>query len=296
MRKVLLASALLALAASVAACGTTNSSTTSTTGSGTTTPPSQVHTMGATCANSAIQGQLYHRGQLTMATDNPVYVPWFWANKPANGLGYEGAVAAGVAHLLGFTKAQVKWAYEPFNNSYAPGPKKFDFDINEISITAARAEAVTFSIGYYADTQALVALKSGPLVNAHTPAELRTYVYGDQIGTTSIEYIAQYLRPTTTTKVFQTTNVVKSALLSHQIQAFVTDTPTAQYIATTIPGAVVIGQFPSTGEDFGLLFPKGDGLVTCVNRAIDILNNQGDLAKYAKKYLQIYNVIPVIKP
>jgi hypothetical protein len=70
---------------------------------------------------------------LTVATDKPVYPPWFVNNKPANGQGYESAVAYAVAAQLGFKPSQVTWAYEPFNSSYAPGPKKFDFDINEIS-------------------------------------------------------------------------------------------------------------------------------------------------------------------
>ena len=111
-----------------------------------------------------------------MATDKPAYPPWFQGNNPANGKGYESAVAYAVAAQLGFKKSQVKWAYEPFNDSYAPGPKKFDFDINEISVTPARAQAVTFSTSYYNVQQALVALKGTPIVTAHTrgrPEEVR---------------------------------------------------------------------------------------------------------------------------
>lgn len=296
MRKLLLAMMVGVFAAGLAACGSGTASSTTTTTAGTGTQAS-TGPLGASCSNSAIQGELYHKGVLTIATDNPVYTPWFVNNHPENGEGYEAAVAYGVASALGFSKSQVKWAYEPFNDSYAPGPKAFDFDIDEISVTPARAQAVTFSVSYYADTQALVVLKNSPIATNHSPAALRTYQFGDQIGTTSLAFISQYIRPTTQTRVYQSLNDVKSALDTHQIAAFVTDTPTAQYIAADeIPGAEVLGHFPSTGEHFGLLFHKGDPLVTCVDKAIDYLSSTGALAKYAKKYLAIFNVIPQIKP
>jgi polar amino acid transport system substrate-binding protein len=299
MRRLFGVTLVLALAAGLCACGSTSSSTpTTTTVAGlATTSTAAAGPLGSSCTNAAIQDDLYHRGQLTVATDNPVYTPWFVNNRPENGQGYEAAVAYGVASALGFTHAQVKWAYEPFNDSYSPGPKHFDFDINEISVTASRAQNVTFSTSYYADDQALVVLKSGPIATDHTPAALKTYQYGDQIGTTSLSYIAQYIQPTHETRVYGSLNDVKTALDTHQIEAFVTDTPTAQYIASSeIPGSEVVGQFPSTGEHFGLLFHKGDPLVTCVDKALGYLTANRFLASYAKKYLQVYNTIPTIQP
>ena len=63
-------------------------------------------------------------------------------------------MAYAVAEQLGFAEDQVEWVKVPFNNSYAPGAKSFDFDINQISITPARAKVVDFSDGYYAAAQA----------------------------------------------------------------------------------------------------------------------------------------------
>ncbi len=251
----------------------------------------------ASCSNASIQGELYARGALTVATDKPAYPPWFESNNPSNGKGYESAVAYAIAKELGFAKSQVHWAYEPFDASYAPGPKKFDFDINEISYTAQRAQAVSFSSSYYDVTQSLVALKSSPIVTRHTPAELKTYVYGDQIGTTSLAFITGSIQPAAQPKVFSTLNDVKEALQDHQIAAFVTDTPTAQYIAgSEIPGSEMVARFPSTGEHYGLLFAKGDPLVGCVNKAIAKLKANGTLAALQKQYLQIYMSVPTIQP
>ena len=122
----------------------------------------EVSEASAACSNAAIQPELQAKGQLTVATDSPAYPPWFDNNKPADGKGYESAVAYAIAGQLGFTDAQVKWVVEPFDSSYAPGPKKFDFDVNEISYSDQRAQAVTFSDSYFDVRQALVALKKQP--------------------------------------------------------------------------------------------------------------------------------------
>lgn len=293
MRQMTVAAAavLAVLGAGLAGCASSTSSSASP-GAGTSSSASA-----AACSYAGVQGMLYAKGVLTVATDKPAYPPWFENNQPANGKGYESAVAYAVAAQLGFKASQVKWAYEPFNSSYAPGPKKFDFDINEISYSAQRAQAVTFSDSYYDVQQALVALKNSPIVTRHSPADLKTYVYGDQVGTTSLAFINSQIQPTHTPKVFETLNEVKQALQTKQIAALVTDTPTAQFISSSeIPGSVMVAQFPSTGEHYGLLFAKGNPLVTCVNKALATLKSNGTLAQLAAKYLQIYISVPTIEP
>jgi polar amino acid transport system substrate-binding protein len=293
MRRMVLAAAAAIVAGGLAACGSSGPS-------GSATPSSAASSAGpatASCSYSSIQKDLFAKGVLTVATDKPAYPPWFEDNNPANGKGYESAVAYAIARQLGFKPAQVTWAYEPFDASYEPGPKKFDFDINEISYSPQRAQAVTFSSSYYNVDQALVALKGTPIVTRHTPAELKSYVFGDQIGTTSLSFITSQIQPSSQPKVFGTLNDVKEALQTHQIAAFVTDTPTAQYISSSeIPHSVMVAQFASSGEHYGLLFRLGNPLVTCVNKAISTLTANGTLAALQKRYLQIYLSVPTIKP
>jgi len=287
MRAVWLAVAALIMSSGIVACGSSAAPSSGSSASGS----------AASCSKASIQKDLNKSGVLTVATDSPAYPPWFENNDPANGKGYESAVAYAIAKQLGFARSQVHWVYEPFDASYAPGPKKFDFDINEISYTAQRATAVSFSASYYDVNQSLVALKNTPIVTRHTPAELKTYVYGDQVGTTSLAFITSKIQPTAQPKVFQTLNDVKSALQTHQIAALVTDTPTAQYISSSeIPGSVMVAQFPSTGEHYGLLFSLGNPLVSCVNQAIGTLKADGTLQALQKQYLQIYLSVPTIQP
>ena len=291
MRRIMITAAAVALGTGLAACGSSSS------GNGASSAGSGTPSAAASCTNAAIQKDLFTKGVLTVGTDKPVYPPWFESNNPSNGKGYESAVAYAVAAQLGFKKSQVKWAYEPFNNSFAPGPKKFDFDINEVSVTPQRAQAVTFSNSYYDVQQALVALKGTPIVTKHAPADLKTYVFGDQVGTTSLAFINSQIQPTQTPKVFETLNDVKQALQTHQIAALVADTPTAQFISSSeIKNSIMVAQFPSTGEHFGLLFQKGNPLVGCVNKALAMLHSNGTLAALQKKYLQVYLSVPTIKP
>jgi polar amino acid transport system substrate-binding protein len=252
---------------------------------------------------TTVTSQEHTKGKLTVATDDPGYTPWFVNNTPSNGKGYESAVAYAVAGELGISKSNVVWVHEPFDSSYEPGPKPFDFDINEISYTAARAKAVTFSVSYYDVQQSIVALKTDAIVKKHSPSELKTYTYGDQIGTTGLAYITNKIKPTKAPRIYSTLDEAVLALQNGQIDAIVIDTPDGQYMATAqIVNskkkliATQVGQFPSVGEHYGLLFTKGNPLVACVNVAINALKSSGKLAALQNKWLGIYTSVPAIKP
>jgi polar amino acid transport system substrate-binding protein len=246
-----------------------------------------------------VQGKTMTDGTLTIATDSPAYDPWFRNNDPSNGKGYESAVAYAVADQLGFDNASVKWVKEPFNKSFAPGPKDFDFDINQISITPARAKVVTFSDGYYTAAQALIALKDSPVADATSVADLKKYKLGAQTGTTSLTAIRDDIDPSTEPLVFQNTNVAKQALLNHQVDAIVADLPTAFYItAVEIPAATIVGQFQQQSgqpEQFGMLFEQGNPLVDCVNQALANIKSDGTLDQIEQKWLSQTVSVPVLQ-
>ena len=157
-------------------------------------------------ACSPDQMQTRTPGTLTVGTDSPAYDPWFNDNDPTNGKGYESAVAYAVAEQLGYTQDQVTWVKVPFNSSYKPGPKDFDFDINQISITPARAKVVDFSDGYYAASQAVIALKASPAADATSLADLKDLKLGAQTGTTSLTAIRDVIQPSSDPLVFEDTN------------------------------------------------------------------------------------------
>jgi len=278
--------AVLAASAGLAGCASESSSSSAASG---TSSSAAASASAASCSNSAIQSQLYAKGMLTVATDKPVYPPWFVNNKPTNGQGYESAVTYAVAKKLGFAKSEVKWIVVPFNTAFAPGPKKFDFDINQISSTPARAKAVDFSDSYYDVNQALVVVKGTKIASATSIAALKPYKFGAQLGTTSYDYIVNNIKPSKQPAVFDTNDAAVAALKNKQIDGLVVDLPTAFYVTSVqVPNGKILGQFPTTAtpEHFGMVFEKGNSLVSCVNDALAQLRADGTLKSLQAKWLQ----------
>ena len=227
-------------------------------------------------------------GMLTVGTDTPAYPPYFSDDDPTNGEGFESAIAYAVGSQLGFAPMDVKWEVVPFNTSYAPGNKNFDFDINQISITPERAKVVDFSDGYYTVNQAVVAFNDSPIAGATTITELTGAKLGAQVGTTSLSFVTQVVQPTDEPYVFNNTNDAKSALQNGQIDGIVVDLPTAYYVtAAEFDNSKIVGQFQAAagGEEFGLLFQEGNPLVNCVNKALTTLKESGELQEIQDAWL-----------
>jgi len=235
-------------------------------------------------------------GELTVATDKPAYPPYFVDDDPTNGKGFESAVAYAIADQLGFSEEDVHWTVEPFNASYAPGPKDFDFDVNQISITPARAQHVDFSAPYYTANQAVVAAKGSEAENATSLADLEDAAIGVQIGTTSLDAVNSEIQPSGDPKVFNDSNDVVTALKEGQVDAIVTDLPTALYLtAVQVPDATVVGQFSAPGGDqWGALLGTGSPLTACVSQAIDELRSSGTLAKIQDRWMSKAADAPVL--
>jgi polar amino acid transport system substrate-binding protein len=233
---------------------------------------------------------LYKEGVLTVATDRPAYPPWFEGG-PENYSGFEGEIANEVAERMDLP---IEWVVEPFNKSYAPGSKDYDFDINQITITPEREQAVDFSDGYYNNAQGVLALKDSPFADAKTITDLKDARFGAQVGTTSLKFINETIQPNEEPKIYDTTNDAKSALESGQVDAFVTDLPTTVYLRDfEIKGSVVVGKYP-TNEQFGILFEEGNPLVGCVNQVLAQMKEDGTLRRLEEKFLQQYLSVPTL--
>ncbi|HZD80085.1 MAG TPA: ABC transporter substrate-binding protein [Actinomycetota bacterium] len=262
----------------------------------------------ATAADCAQGVTTYvNSGQLTVGTDNPAYPPWYagddtqgtnWKiNNPATGKGFESAVAYAVADKMGFSRDQVQWVEVPFNQSFAPGPKSFDFDINQISYSPKRAKAVDFSQSYYDVNPALVALQGTPIAKATSLSDLKNYSLASQIGTTDYDYIANVIQPTKEPGAYNSLADAVQALKSGNVDGIVVDLPTAFYItAVQIPQGVIVGQFPAEGQQeyFAMAFQKGNSLVQCVNQALDELKSEGTLKAIQDRWLSSKVSVPVL--
>ncbi|MGN6378915.1 MAG: ABC transporter substrate-binding protein [Gaiellales bacterium] len=290
---------LIAIAAVISlatACGSaTSSSSTSAPTGGNACAKKNLHTLTA--------------GTLTIGTDNPAYDPYFqgppghgWEGKfnhsPYNGMGFESAVAYAVAKQLGFTKPEVKWTVTHFTQSYAPGPKNFDFYLAQVSYKPVRAESADLSGSYYNVNQALVALKGKPIDSATSIADLKPYKLGAQVSTTGYDLITSTIKPSQSPSVYSNTNDALTALKDGQIDGLVVDYPTAYYMANVeLSNGDLVGQFPAPpgGEHFSLVLDKGSSLTSCVNQALDVLRSNGTLASIQQKWLSGVTHAPVLK-
>ncbi|MFG1917091.1 ABC transporter substrate-binding protein [Micromonospora sp. NPDC048898] len=248
--------------------------------------PTPTVTAGLSCAKDSLPTRT--PGKLTIATDQPAYEPWFAKDKPDSGEGFESAVAYAVAEKLGYSRADVTWTRVKFDTAIAPGPKDFDFDINQFSITEERKQAVDFSAPYYLVRQTVIALKSSKIAGKKSLADLRDARLGAQVGTTSYQAITEVLKPTRAPQVYNSNDDAKKALQNGQIDGLVVDLPTAFYITgAEITDATVVGQVPQVGspEAFGLLLDKNSPLTKCVTGAVGQLTEAGTLKQLEQKWL-----------
>lgn len=251
----------------------------------------------ASCAPGALS--TLKSGTLTVGTDQPVYPPWFVDDDPTSGKGFESAVAYAITDQLGYAKDKVTWVRVPFNAAVQPGPKTYDLDLNEFSITDERRQAVDFSSPYYDVKQAVVTLATGKAAGATTLAALKNLKLGAQVGTTSYDAITKQIGPITPAAVFNTNDDAKLALTNGQVDAIVVDLPTAFYITSSeLKGGKIVGQLPlgsGTPEQFGAVLDKDSALTSCVSGAIDKLKAAGTLTKLETRWLSTAGSAPMLR-
>jgi polar amino acid transport system substrate-binding protein len=249
-------------------------------------------------------------GKLTLGTDNPAYPPYFAENEdgsktapwelgdPTNGKGFEAAVGYAIADKLGFGTDEVVWTVVPFTNAFAPGPKDFDFDLNQVSFKPERAETVDLTDGYYFGNQSLVVLKTSPLATATSIAALKDSIFGAQVGTTSYDLIAEVIAPTKEAQVFDSNDAAIQALSQGSIDGVIVDLPTADFITNVqVEDSTIVGQFAGgTPEHFSAVLTKDSPLTACVNAAIAALSTDGTLDQLASEFLPFQDSVPLFQP
>jgi polar amino acid transport system substrate-binding protein len=289
MRKTLVGLAVFASVAAACASSTTTSS------------PAATGSVAQTAEQCAAGATFVKDGTLTVGTDSPAYPPYFqggtekgseWdLNDPTTGKGFESAVAYEIAKRMGFTPDHVTWVVVPFAQSYAPGPKQFDFDVNQTSYSTKRAQAADFSESYYDVSQALVVVKGTPIASATSVAELAGYKLAAPIGTTSADLIESYIGGTAGT--YQTLRDAVAAVNAGQADGVVVDYPTALYMADPfvqqVKNSTVLAQFPNDavegGEYFGTVQGKDSTLTPCIDLALQDMKADGTLQAITQEWL-----------
>ncbi len=259
------------------------------------------------CQAANLGDMLKNPGRLTLSTDIPAYGPWWggdpdeqypnepeggsgWeVSDPYSGQGYESATAYAVAAALGFTPDQVDWIQNTvFELAFAPGEKPFDWHMAQISIRPERAENVTFSEPYFDANQSLLAMTANDAIMGVTTVEgLKDLKLGAAIGTTSLQLIEEYIQPNTDPQVFNDNAAARQALEGGLVDGLVVDLNTAFYMRdaqmedwdTPDPEGTIVGQFSvsAQADQMGMVLEKENPLVDCVNEAIAVVKDSGEL-------------------
>ena len=262
--------------------------------SGTATPAASSSSSGAASGPAALS--TITAGKLTVATGQPAYSPWVEDDKPQSGKGFESAVTYAVAKQLGYAASDVVWVRSTFDSAITPGAKPWDLNIQQFSITDERKKAVDFSSPYYTTTQAVVTTKGSKADGVTTLAGLKGLTIGVAASTTSLQVVTAKIGAP---KVYNSNDDAVQALKTKQIDAVVTDLPTAFYIAgAQLDDGVVAGQIADSttgGDRFAFVLPKNSKLTTPVSDAVDAITKSGELKRITDKWLSSEVDAPVLQ-
>ena len=248
--------------------------------------------------NSAGELQTITAGKLTIGTGLPAYYPWVLDDTPESGEGFESAVAYAVAEELGFAPEDVVWVRTTFEEAIQPGPKSFDFNLQQYSITEERKASVDFSSPYYYTAQTVITVAGSAAEGVTDLAGLKDLLIGAQTGTTSLKAIEEIIQPNGGAQVFNSNDDAKAALANGQVDAIVVDLPTAFYLtAVELDGGIILGQLEGAeaGDSFGLVLDKDSPLTEALTAAVDALRESGKLAAIEQEWLADYVGAPVLK-
>jgi polar amino acid transport system substrate-binding protein len=240
--------------------------------------------------------RLINPGMLTVGTSDPVYPPWMMNDSPESGEGFENALIYALAAEMGFERDQVQWVRQTFEQIVAPGDKPFDFAINQVSVTPARAEVVGFSQVYYQSDKAVIALPGSPVLGASSFADLRDARWGAAIGTTDLAYLENVVGATDVA-VYDDQVGVFQAMQAGQVDATVAAVPTALFAtAVQLPEASIVAILPPDAHDegHGLLFPHGSDLLPWVDAALGRVIAAGTVQELVNTWLVADPTLPII--
>jgi polar amino acid transport system substrate-binding protein len=257
----------------------------------------------AVCATTAVAASAQtaapptkEAGKLIVGFDLPA--PGFWNGRPSgttikNPTGFEASLAREVAKQLGISK--VEFLRAPFGGLFSPAAKKYDFALEEVTITAARGKVVSFSTPYFDATQGVL-IRKGLSPKPKKVADLKKLQLCAQATTTGLAYIQHKLRPAKKARVYSASSTAAfDAVEAGQCDALILDTPIVVSQSAKKKGAYggVVGQIV-TNEFYGAVLERGSKLKPALDQAIGALRADGTLRQLQEKWLP-FTRVPIWK-
>ncbi len=238
-------------------------------------------------------------GKFTVATGEPAYPPYVLDDDPTRGEGFESAVAYAVAAELGFAAEDVVWVRATWDETIAAGPKDYDINLQQVTISDERAGDVDFTSPYYTAPQAIVTVAGSAADGITSISELAGLRIGAATETMSLTAIEEVIQPSQAPAVVNSHDDAVLALQNNQVDAIVVDLPTALYLtAAVLDSGVVLGQFPSdpAGDHWGIVLEKDSPLTADVSAAVDAITASGELERITTEWMSDWAGVPFLTP
>lgn len=246
-------------------------------------------TLGAQCTRDSLQ--TLTPGRLVVAVGQPAYEPWVRNDKPESGEGFEAAVAHAVAERLGYSAQDLRWVRTSAVSALAPGPKPFDWSLQQYSMTPGREASVDFSAPYLALGYAVVAHEGSPIERARALNDLADSRIGAVDGSTGLQVAQERLAITQRDVLtFRDTAEAVAALANRTVDGLVLDLRTAfSVVEDQVDEGIIVGHLPAPGgaahEELGILLVQDSPLTRCTSRAVEALRADGTLDRLAEVWL-----------
>jgi polar amino acid transport system substrate-binding protein len=269
MKKFLLLTLAVLMAASLAACG----------GNGTT--------------GQAANIGLIENGKLKVGMEIS-YPPFEYYTDDMTAVGLDVDLANEIAAKLGISADNVELVNTDFNAILSGlDANKYDVAISAVTIDAERSQAVDFCIPYIENWQNIVVKAGSPPVESMGALEGKKV--GMQDGVTSAGIVDDMIQSgqLTNTEVFLFDSVLNAFddLKLGRIDCVVTDSTVADGYLSREPGVYEISwnqadEDGAVAEEFGIAVKKGNTvLVKAINKALAALEENGKLDEIREEWL-----------
>ena len=219
------------------------------------------------CAKASLD--LVKDGQLSLATDNPAFRPWWGGALEERPWEITNPRAARATSRRSHTQSRSSsasrrvrstWQAVPFRKSFRPGKKPFDFYMAQVSNKPRARRAVTSATSYYCVNQAVVGAEvgrdlEGPIARRPQAIPARRAARDDELRLHRRAHPAR-LRPAG----LHCVNDAVHALKNGQIDGMVDDFPSMVYVTEVqVAGRrrSSAGSRPRERERFGMVFQTG---------------------------------------
>ncbi|MBD2102886.1 basic amino acid ABC transporter substrate-binding protein [Leptolyngbya sp. FACHB-261] len=207
-------------------------------------------------------------------------VPWEFEGKSGKLVGFEIDLINEIAKRLG---RQVEFVNTPFTGLFpAVLSNRIDAAVSSITITPKRMETLDFAQPYY-DSDQLLTVKANSGITS--VKDLKGKVVAVDTGSTGDIWVKDHLQEYSFKEVrrFEGLNPAMLDLTAGRFDGYISDIPATLYYTKDKPELKVVERIKA-GEQYSVMFAKGNPLRDEFNTQIEALKKDGTLAKLYEKW------------